>query len=295
MQFLTSASVRLVVSALALAGAAEAAVTPVQKGKKLVVKGSAGGDNIGVEGALALGEIVVRDNGFFVQSFVGVRDVVIETGDGDDTVRVSGLQIGGTLTAKLGEGADRFELDNELEIGLDLAVIIGRDLDISMGADVGDLVEFDVQSQLAVRIAHDLTLSGAADVSLDGTGPSSGSSGDDICVGNRLRIEMATASDVNADGETMFLDDVNVGGITRLVAGGADEVVEISNCHFARSVEIRLGGGNDVLRFADVDSEFNSTVTIDGGAGEDSVAEVTDLLLAQFPKFKNLEEIEALP
>jgi hypothetical protein len=250
-----------------LSGIAHAAVTAVQLGGKLVVIGESLDDVIHVEGSDALGEITVLEgvSPTLVGSFIGVQDIEIKTGDGNDAVNVSGVEIGGSLKAKLGAGVDFLRIDDLLVDGVtERATFIGAKVAAALGDQAGDSFECRTQTvDGGIRIGGGVDIRGATSVTLDGIGSSGDSDPSDIFIGGSLVVRSKL-------GTTVTVDDVNVGGTASVRLGNAPDFIEIDDAHFSRNVDLRMGGGDDVLRFED-SVEFNANLSINGGAGLDKI------------------------
>lgn len=250
-----------------LSGTAHAAVTAVQLGGKLVVIGESLDDVIHVEGSDALGEITVLEgvSPTLVGSFIGVQDIEIKTGDGNDAVNVSGVEIGGSLKAKLGAGVDFLRIDDLLVDGVtERATFIGAKVAAALGDQAGDSFECRTQTvDGGIRIGGGVDIRGATSVTLDGIGSSGDSDPSDIFIGGSLVVRSKL-------GTTVTVDDVNVGGTASIRLGNNPDFIEIDDAHFSRNVDLRMGGGDDVLRFED-SVEFNANLSINGGSGLDKI------------------------
>ncbi|MBK6939664.1 MAG: hypothetical protein IPH13_05545 [Planctomycetes bacterium] len=273
-------------SSLAFSAAANAEVTAVQKGTKLVILGDSINDVIHVEGGGALGKVKV-DQGTtpsLVGSFVGVRDITIETGDGNDAVNVSGIEIPGSLKAKLGKGADFLRIDDLHANGTtNRSPFIGGNVDASLGDELGDTFQCEIAlATNVVTIGGNLSIRGASNLSIFGGGSSSNTGDRDIYVAKNLSIRAQLAG-------AMALDDVNVGGTTKFVLGGAADFLEIEDSLFVRGVAMKLGDGNDHVHFIS-DIECNATLAIDGGGGQDVVEAITNVTVLGKSTIQSVED-----
>lgn len=252
---------------LALATSARADVTAVQLGAKVVVAGDSTDDVIHVEGTGALGELRVLEgtSPTEVASFFGVRDVEIKTGDGNDAVNVSGIEIGGSIKAKLGAGVDFMRIDDLLADGVTVrATFVGNSLAVALGDQAGDSFECRVQDPTgSVRFGGGVSVRGGAVVTFDGISAAGDSDPSDIHIGANLVIRSKLTTVVS-------LDDINIGGSTSIRLGGSADFVEIDDAHFTRNFELRMGAGNDAVEFADA-VELNANALFDGGTGTDSI------------------------
>lgn len=252
---------------LALATSARADVTAVQLGAKVVVAGDSTDDVIHVEGTGALGELRVLEgtSPTEVASFFGVRDVEIKTGDGNDAVNVSGIEIGGSIKAKLGAGVDFMRIDDLLADGVTVrATFIGNSLAAALGDQAGDSFECRVQNPTgSVRFGGSVSVRGSSIVTFDGISSSGDSDPSDIHIGANFVIRSKLTT-------VVVLDDINIGGSTSIRFGGGADFVEIDDAHFTRNFELRMGAGNDAVEFADA-VELNANALFDGGTGTDSI------------------------
>jgi hypothetical protein len=271
---------------VALTGLASAEVTVTQSGATLKIKGNAQNDEIALDGAGALGEVTVESGAFPVTLFIGVRNVQINSGDGDDVVNVSSVQIGGSLKVKMGKGSSLFRLD-DVGPAIQAPVLIAGALDVRLGGQADDEVEFDVEADLGIVIGGNVTIRQAATVILDADGQNMTTEGPDIVIGGKLRILSNTASpDI---GLKFILDNVNVGGTTRLDLSVNGDRVDISACHFTRAVEAKLGADDDVVDFLGADSKFAVGFALNGGAGVDTMTGAGSVIFTAAPKLKQVE------
>lgn len=238
----------------------------------LTLNGSAGADNVEVFGTGNFGEVRVID-GAFDQTFTGVKSINVDLGAGNDTLAVSGISIGGNVSANLGTGADTFSLDHQRG-AFTASVFIGGSVAINFGGNAGDFAEWDTGAALTnfgIRVGGDVTLTGVADVDLDGNGTSPANQPEDINIGGLLKINLNGTGNVGGNAAQLYLDDVNVGGRTILNGSDFADIIRVGDCSFARPVEIALKGGDDLF---DIDepnfNRFNSTLNINYGLGNDT-------------------------
>jgi hypothetical protein len=251
-----------------LSGIAHAAVTAVQLGGKLVVIGESLDDVIHVEGSDALGEITVLEgvSPTLVGSFIGVQDIEIKTGDGNDAVNVSGVEIGGSLKAKLGAGVDFLRIDDLLVDGVtERATFIGAKVAAALGDQAGDSFECRTQTvDGGIRIGGGVDIRGATSVTLDGIG-SSGRFGSERHLHRWLARRPLEARN-DGDRRRRQRRWHRVGPPRQRPGLHRDRRRALqpatSTCAWA--------GGDDVLRFED-SVEFNANLSINGGSGLDKI------------------------
>jgi hypothetical protein len=249
-------------AALALAGVAHAAVTIEQGKKGLVITGDGASDVVVVNGLGATGAVEVWVNAVLVDSFVGVGDIKVKMGGGDDFLDLAGIHIGGALIIDLGAGDDVLDLDDTPDIGtaLDHHVFIPGGIDVKMGGQAGDSVDWD-SAVAGVTIGGDVVLAQAADIDLKGSGGSDLAEPVDIHIGGKLKISKHMGM--------IDLDDVNVGLVTIIELGSSADFVDVTDSRFAGSVSISLGSGDDRLDLGTGTNEFNGPFTAQGGKDND--------------------------
>ncbi|MCC7172443.1 MAG: hypothetical protein IT459_18495 [Planctomycetes bacterium] len=279
--------------ALSLASVADAAVTVTQKGARLKIQGDDQSDVVTVDGTNLLGRVVVRVNGANPLPFFGVRDVVIALGAGNDELELSALQVGGDVVANLGAGEDSAIVDDSGDV--DGPLIVGRDLTIALGGQPGDVCAMTASGDGPLLIGRRLSIRGAAALQVAGLGGSAAFDPHDVVVGADLRIQ-STEKSLNAAGVVqVVLADVDVGGKTRITLGANPNVVHFVHCRLTRGLDARLGSGDDVLDFGNVDTAIDATFKANGGAGNDVIQDVDALALVAFPTLENFEEISVFP
>lgn len=279
--------------ALSFAAVADAAVSVTQKGARLKIQGDAQDDVVTVDGTNLLGRVVVRVNGANPQPFLGVRDVVIALGAGNDELEISALQVGGDVVANLGAGEDSAIVDDSGDV--DGPLIVGRDLTLTLGGQPGDVCAMTASGDGPLLIGRRLSIRGAAALQVAGLGGSAAFDPHDVVVGADLRIQ-STEKSLNAAGVVqVVLADVDVGGKTRITLGANPNVVHFAHCRLARGLDAQLGSGDDVLDFGNVDTSIDATFKADGGAGNDVIQDVDQLVLVAFPSLEDFEEISVFP
>jgi len=238
----------------------------------LTLNGSAGADIVEVFGTGNFGEVRVID-GAFDQTFTGVKSITVDLGAGNDSLQVSGINIGGNLSANLGTGADTFSLDHQRG-AFTAPVFIGGSVAVNFGGNAGDFAEWDTgaaATNLGIRVGGDVTLAGVADVDFDGNGGTPASQAEDINIGGLLKVTLSGTGNVGGNAAHLYLDDVNVGGRTILNGSDVVDIIRIGNSSFARPVEIALKGGDDLF---DIDepnfNRFNNTLFVNYGLGNDT-------------------------
>lgn len=279
--------------AIALADAADAAVTVTQKGVRLKIQGDAQDDVVRVDGTNAIGRVVVQANGATPLSFLGVRDVVIALGAGNDELEISALQVGGDVIANLGAGEDAAIVDDTGNV--DGPLIVGRDLTLALGGQSGDVCAMTATGDGPLLIGRRLSIRGATALQVAGLGGSAAFDPHDVVVGGDLRIQATEKSLVPAGLVQVVLADVDVGGKTRITLGANPNVVHFAHCRLARGLDVQLGGGDDVLDFGNVGTAIDATFKADGGAGNDVIQDVDQLALVAFPSLDDFEEISVFP
>ncbi len=271
----------------------QAAVTLTKKHGTLSIKGDSASDTLDIDGVPDhLGSVSVRVNLGLASTFDGIRDIKVKMGPGDDVVNVHGVNLGGDLKVGMGEGNDVFSLDNELTIAVQRSVFIGGSVLIGMGGQSADLVEFDANT--SVMIGGTLRVQDAADVDFDGNGGSQVLQSSDITIGGEFVIDSPFSADVNLDGRTVEIDDVNVGSATSIQLGDGPDTVLITDSHFARKVLVKTGAGDDLLSLISGGNfnEFDDRVAATGQGGDDTVDDDPLNDHANAPTFKSFETVQ---
>lgn len=279
--------------ALSFAAVADAAVSVTQKGARLKIQGDAQDDVVTVDGTNLLGRVVVRVNGANPQPFLGVRDVLIALGAGNDELEISALQVSGDVVANLGAGEDSAIVDDSGDV--DGPLIVGRDLTLTLGGQPGDVCAMTASGDGPLLIGRRLSIRGAAALQVAGLGGSAAFDPHDVVVGADLRIQSTEKSLSAAGVVQVVLADVDVGGKTRITLGANPNVVHFAHCRLARGLDAQLGSGDDVLDFGNVDTAIDATFKADGGAGNDVIQDVDQLVLVAFPSLEDFEEISVFP
>jgi hypothetical protein len=271
-------------------------------GTNFTYTGGAGNDSLDLDGAgtalqaggnvrVVLGNPRAFDvNEAEFEALTAGRHVSFVGGMGADTVTLSGaLNIGGNVSANLGQGTNRFD-SNLLGEGTNS---IGGTFTYAGGAG-GDVVLLDVAS-IGRNVNVALGESGGANQSLTvgAKGPAgvavygnvrvtSGSGADAIglarlYVGGSLNVLSGSGTDM------VLMDDINVAGATLLDLGLGDDQLLVetqgglgSSSSFGGKVTVKSGDGTDVVNLSDDANAgtlilFGSRVALVGGAGEDTV------------------------
>ena len=217
--------VALVSSVIAIAlPSASGAVRVTQKGSLVTIVGDGASDSVIIAGNGHTAEIDVVANGFPHGPFVGVRDIRVKLKGGDDNVEINALDIGGDLTVRLGSGDDVLDLDPEGAADND--VFIGGNVDVNMGGQAGDVCDFREQATFTITIGGNVRIRESADVAILGEGVDAGLDEDDVHIGGDLVIESARMVDGNADLAAILLEDVDIGGDTRIARGGGVDAAQ---------------------------------------------------------------------
>lgn len=273
-----------------VASAARAEVTATLSKGKLKLTSDADSDIITVEGNGELGRVAVLANGSNAGEFSGVRDIDVKTGAGDDQVSFLGIQIGGNLRAKLGDGGDNLRLD---AVGFPVVkqVLIGGNLDVTLGGDAGDSFAVGTASDAPVNILGNVTIRGASLIDMDGDGINPALENLDIVIGGKFRIERAGGDANAAPIDFYHLDDVVVGGDAKLVFGDENDELRITDSQFARKVTIQLRGGDDIVDFRNDATKFDGPIDFIGGSGVDSLVDSNGCEFSVQPTFKQMEVV----
>lgn len=261
-----------------------------QKGATLTIKGTPETDGFEIDGNGTMGQLVVAIAGGPSTEFFGVRDVRIDAGKGNDIIRISGIQIGGSLRVKTGSGSDFVDLDNTTVAGPIFPMLIGKDLELRLGGQEQDAVDVDVDVDSSFSIGGQLSIDGAADVDLNGGGTKIDYESRDLSIGGNLRVRMPIALDFDNDGLTLDVDSIDVGGATDIRLSNLADEVELTRSTFARAFAIDMRGANDDLNFDSRASRFESTVLFNGGESGDSVFASEFVVFEVEPVFKNVEQ-----
>lgn len=244
---------------------------------ELGLRGDGASDVVDIDGTGGLGALEVFVNGVSIGTYAGIKNIKGSMGAGNDVVNLHGVQIAGFVNLNMNSGADQITFDNNTFGGAnpDANVLIGRYVIGEMGNNAGDL--FTMRSNVlnrGITIVGNIDLVYASDVEIDGEGTSYASESTDVTIGGILKMTMGKYGDVNGDGRTVDLDNVNVGGQMALQGSTAIDNVEFTDCSFAQPMSVSLSSGNDILDLDDgigQANRFGARVTFNGGAGTDTL------------------------
>lgn len=209
----------------------------------LKVKGDNGDNFVEIEGKGTPGHLEVFVDGVSVGEFNNVRSIKANLKGGNDDLLLAAIQIEGSVNAKLGSGADQFDIDSSAG-SLTAPVIIGGSVVANLGNNAGDNLDFDDN----IQIYGDAIFSGVADVDMNGDGTSAiPEIDDDILFFSDLTIRFSGHGDSNSDNLELDLDNVGVGGRVTLDGSNEAERVEMTNCFFSDEFNANLDDGNDVI------------------------------------------------
>jgi hypothetical protein len=281
--------------ALVLVDAAHGELVATQKGSKLKIKGAPDSDSIQLDGTGAIGRVLVSQAGVNPQSFLGVTDIEISTGTGNDQVFVNGIEIGGSLVVNAGDGVDQVDIDNTRLDGFAFPLMIGRNVTLRLGGESGEQVDVDTEDEAGFLIGGRTTIEGATDIDLNGDGAGLNHEVGDVLICGDLRISVGEALDQNGDSFSIDMDNVVVGGATRLNLSNRSEAtgndfVRITRSSFVRAFEANLRAGDDELHFDDLPSSFGADFVVRGGAGENVVFGAQLITVIGATKFTDIEE-----
>ncbi len=226
---------------------------------------------------------VAPSNGASVASFFGVTDLVIQTNNGDDSVRVGGNLIVPTILRDIsidtGAGNDKVELIRTIA-GDDLNILTknGNDTVTLTKVTVGFLGQDNNQNDLQINTAR--ISSGAADA--------------DVVKLNEVKVKRDLSITTGDDADVVQLFDpralrpvtagvaqaITVGDDLRIDTGDAADKVTLILVNVVDELDIELRSGDDTLnvrRTTADDAHF------DGGLGRDSLVLLDNL-------FSNLDE-----
>lgn len=273
---------------------ASASVSVAFKGGNLVISSDAAGDSIAVDGEGAVGAIAVTANAVTTTHHVGVRNIRVSARGGDDTVEFSAIRVGGDVSVRTSGGNDRVDLDDAGSVSL--GAFVGGSFEVDTGGQAGDLVTIEVTTNVTdgVLIGGDLRIHGAADILVDADGVSSDVQLDDVNVGGDFVVDRNVGHPVNADGKTIAIDNLNVGGATRVILSGADDSISIKRSCFAAKAIFSLGGGDDILDLDEGPANvvFNAAVKLKGGKGDDLFDTKPTNVFTFAPKTSGFETVQ---
>lgn len=166
---------------------------------------------------------------------------------------------------KTGSGTDFLRIDDLFkDFATERTTFIGGSIDVAMGDQAGDSFELLVQTlDKSVQVGGSVNVRGADHVKIDGVGSSSDSDEADVDIGSNLVVRSKL-------GATVEVDDTNVGGATSIRLGNAGDFVRLQDSLFVRKLEVKLGGGDDTLRF-ETPVGCATDLSVDGGAGTDAL------------------------
>lgn len=281
---------------LVLADAAHCALTATQKGAKLKIQGVPDSDSIQLDGTGLIGRVLVSQAGQNPLSFFGVSDIEISTGTGNDQVFVNGIQIGGSLVVTTGVGTDTVDIDNTRIDGFIFPVLIGGGVTLRLGGESGDQVDIDTEDTAGFLVGGNVRIEGASDVDINGDGVSASFEVADITIAGDLRIQVANTLDQNGDAMSIDLDNVNVGGSTRMKLANrndtaGDDSVRFTRSTFVRNVELNLRRGNDAVHFDDLPSSLGADLVVKGGPGVNALLGTQFITVAGATKLTNVKAL----
>jgi hypothetical protein len=261
-----------------------------------------GGNTLAVRDASRLGSLVVSGMGSFDATLIDTRidqaALFADLGGANDSISLLNVQARKAVSFLTGDGDDAVTIDGSRISG---AVTY----DHGLGADT-------LTVQNGARFDGNLTVIGGGSLAASLT---------DTRVGRALSIV-----DSDADGDTLDLLNVTVGGTANLVTGSGDDTVTIDDCLFAAAVTLNTGAGADATNIETlataaglrttfkrqlniVMGDDDDTLTVgaagqagssvslggpslwDGGAGTDTLAAATGQPLGRQPTIVNFENI----
>jgi hypothetical protein len=200
-----------------------------------------------------------------------VREIKIDLKAGDDALALHGVQIAGSLTARLGEGANTVFVDGDTHIGGSLSlkgglgndsfdfangVTIGKALTLSAGAGTND-----IDLVFGVQVGGALIVSAGA--------------GNDTVRFGRLFVGGTTTVGLG-DGQNVLTNDVSDAGTTQMLGAakfsfgaGADTFDLAKGTLFGAGLTATLGAGSNVAELEAF--TVGKSVSIIGGVGSDFV------------------------
>ncbi len=265
----------------------------------LTVTGTGGADTISVTNVAQTTEIDVTVNGVTQTFASGVSHVIVNAGDGNDTVSVDNAlgqagadydlngqggddviswstDYGGLATLDGGDGNDA--------LGATSTMISGGDAAVTLAGDAGDDRLYLVNGIRASLNGGDGDDAFAIDASDDSAPPVTvigGAGTDSVAVtpSGTTVINLDGLPDSNIDGYdqssgSMFgadIENVSVdafdGGTTTIVGDALDNVLSVTQAHYG-NVSLYGGDGNDTLSGTDYAGQ-TVTASLSGGAGND--------------------------
>lgn len=272
---------------VATAGTAQATVTVKQSGAKLTLIGDDAVDLVALGSGGSAGEIVVERNGAPLETFIGIRDIVVNTGGGNDSLDARGIHIGGSLKVKTGPGGDTIHL-SDASSPTQRELFIGGNVTLDLGGQSNDRVDFESITGDGISIGGNVVIRRSEIVqAATGNGPHT-MNADDLRIGGNLVIRAAKGIE-----HSITIDSTNVCGSTRIVMGSEFDSVTLLRSTFVGKVSVALGGADDALEFQIAPSHcrFESAVVIDGGPGNDAATMIGGIF-AQPIAFKQFEGVK---
>ena len=260
----------------------------------LSIVGDAGDNDVFVVGTGVSGQVDVYVDGSYYDTFSGIKTIKANMKGGDDLLELTSIQIGGAVTADMGQGDDLFAIDTMPFFGGEgiappSSVFIGGSVIAKLGNNDGDqadiLTFFAGEGGPGITIGNNVTLAGADIYIGDIFGPFGSSAVDpgDINIGGFLKISN------NGRDSSVILQNTNVGGTTVVSLGGGEDYVEVFTSSFARRVAVSMGAGDDDLIVGF--SSFAADVVANGGKGDDFLDASTGNVTAFTPVVNGFETI----
>lgn len=215
-------------------------------------------------------------NGRSTVTFNNVKDVVINTNDGNDNVVVKGLGISARfrdITIDTGAGDDIVDLQRVIatddinvvtkngkdRVNLDVVEVGGlgvddnkNDLNINTARVNSDAPDNDTVLFRDVKVKRDVSIVTGADA-------------DNVVLRDRLFFVPFRQADAKA---TVVGDDLSID------SGDGDDNVTLTVVNVVDSINIELRGGNDRLR---VEKSTAANFNADGGSGQDTLILIDNL------------------
>ncbi len=246
------------------------------------ITSDADGGSVQLDGGGTIGTIFARVDGQPAGSFLGVNKIVARMGPANDSLAIGSISIGGSLNVNMGNGNDTVSILNtafDNVSGVIGNVFIGGAVTINMGSGTFDGVSMDAANGFGHTYGNKVTFAGLRSTNISGEGTSRLIEGRDINILGRLSIR----NDV--DGSSINLVNVNVGGTTTIRGSRYADAVNVVDAAFARRVTIDLGAGDDTLFVAGSANAnwFAHRTIFRGGAGQDTLFLQDDNFFADPP------------